>query len=58
MWRSETLRLLPRAAIRGGIGCEQSFSLADSFIRQVEEIDNIPEVEVFKKRNSLPMRDL
>lgn len=43
------ITLASRAAIRGGIGVEQSFSLADSFIRQVEEIDNIPEVEVFKR---------
>lgn len=42
------ITLASRAAIRGGISVEQSFSMADSFIQQVEEIDNIPEVEAFK----------
>lgn len=28
---------------------EQSFSMADSLIRQVEELDNVPEVEIFKR---------
>lgn len=28
---------------------EKSFSLADSFSQQVEEIENLPEVEAFKR---------
>ena len=40
-----------RAAIRGGISVEKSFSMADSFIQQVEEIDNVPEVEAFKRES-------
>lgn len=42
------ITLASRAAIRGGISVEQSFSIADSLIRQVEDIDNVPEVEAFK----------
>ncbi len=43
------ITLASRAAIRGGVGVEQSFSLADSLIQQVEEIGSVPEVEVFKR---------
>ena len=43
------ITLASRAAIRGGMGVEQSFSLADSLIRQVEEIQSVPEVEAFKR---------
>jgi len=43
------ITLASRAAIRGGISVEKSFSLADSLIQQVEEIDNVPEVEAFKR---------
>lgn len=45
--------LASRAAIRGGMSVEKSFSLADSFIQQVEEIENIPEIEVFKREMKL-----
>lgn len=43
------ITLASRAAIRGGMSSENSFSLADSMIQQVEEIGNIPEVEMFKR---------
>lgn len=43
------ITLASRAAIRGGVTVEQAFSLADSLCQQLEEIDNIPEVEVFKQ---------
>lgn len=43
------ITLASRAAIRGGVSVEQSFSLADSLIRQVEEIGSVPEVEAFKR---------
>lgn len=43
------ITLASRAAIRGGLSAENSFSMADSMIQQVEEIDNIPEVEIFKR---------
>lgn len=45
--------LASRAAIHGGMSVEKSFSLADSFIQQVEEIENIPEIEVFKREMKL-----
>lgn len=45
------ITLASRAAIRGGISVEKSFSMADSFIQQVEEIDNVPEVEAFKRES-------
>lgn len=43
------ITLASRAAIRGGLQVEQSFSMADSLIQQVEELDNVPEVEMFKR---------
>ncbi len=43
------ITLASRAAIRGGMSAESSFSMADSMIQQVEEIKNIPEVEMFKR---------
>lgn len=43
------ITLASRAAIRGGLSTENSFSMADSMIQQVEEINNIPEVEMFKR---------
>lgn len=43
------ITLASRAAISGGLNIEQAFSMADSFIQQVEEIDNVPEVEMFKR---------
>lgn len=43
------ITLASRAAVSGGVSVEQSFSMADSFIQQVEELDNIPEVEMFKR---------
>lgn len=42
------ITLASRAAIEGGVGVEQSFSMADSFIQQVEEMDSVSEVELFK----------
>lgn len=45
------ITLASRAAIRGGMSVEQSFSLADSLIRQVEEIQSLPEVEAFKRES-------
>lgn len=43
------ITLASRAAIRGGLNVEQSFSMADSLIQQVEELDSVPEVEIFKR---------
>lgn len=43
------ITLASRAAIEGGMSAENSFSMADSMIQQVEEINNIPEVEAFKR---------
>lgn len=43
------ITLASRAAIRGGVNVEQSFSMADSLIRQVEELESVPEVEIFKR---------
>lgn len=43
------ITLASRAAISGGVSIEQSFSMADSFIQQIEELDNVPEVEMFKR---------
>lgn len=44
------ITLASRAAIKGGISVEESFSMADSFIQQIEELDNIPEVEIVKRK--------
>jgi AraC-like DNA-binding protein len=38
-----------RAAIDGGVNVEESFSVTDSFIQQVEELDSVPEVEMFMR---------
>ncbi len=43
------ITLASRAAIVGGLSVENSFSMADSMIQQVEEIKNVPEVEMFKR---------
>lgn len=43
------ITLASRAAISGGVNVEQSFSMADSLIQQVEELASIPEVELFKR---------
>lgn len=43
------ITLASRAAIQGGVSLENSYSMADSMIQQVEEINNIPEVEAFKR---------
>lgn len=43
------ITLASRAAIRGGLSAELAFSMADSFIQQIEEIDDILEVEAFKR---------
>lgn len=43
------ITLASRAAIRGGVSLENSYSMADSMIQQVEEINTIPEVETFKR---------
>lgn len=42
------ITLASRAAIEGGVGVEQSFSMADSFIQQVETLKTVSEVEMFK----------
>ena len=39
-----------RAAIRGGLSVEEAFTVADSLIQQLEEIDNIPDVSAFKQQ--------
>lgn len=43
------ITLASRAAIMGGLSVENSFSMADSMIQQVEEINSIPEIESFKR---------
>lgn len=43
------ITMASRAAVRGGISAELAFSMADSFIQQLEEIDDVSEVEVFKR---------
>lgn len=43
------ITLASRAAINGGLSVENSFSMADSMIQQVEEINSIPEIEAFKR---------
>ena len=43
------ITLASRAAINGGLSVENSFSMADSMIQQVEEINSIPELEAFKR---------
>lgn len=43
------ITLASRAAIKGGLSVENSFSMADSMIQQVEEINSIPEIEAFKR---------
>lgn len=40
--------LASRAAIKGGIDEETSFSMADVFIRQIEEMTSISEIEEYK----------
>lgn len=40
--------LASRAAIRGGVTVEQSFTMADSFIQHIEELDTISDVIAFK----------
>ena len=41
--------LASRAAIRGGLDVEKSFSMADVFIKQIEEMTDISEIEEYKK---------
>lgn len=43
------ITMASRAAIRGGVSVELAFSMADSFIQQIEEIDDVSEVETFKR---------
>lgn len=43
------ITMASRAAIRGGLSVEEAFTVADSLIQQLEEIDNIPEVSAFKE---------
>ncbi len=43
------ITLASRAAIRGGVSPEKSFSLTDTLIRRLERINNLPEVEAFKR---------
>lgn len=43
------ITMASRAAVSGGVNVELAFSMADSFIQQIEEIDNISEVEIFKR---------
>ena len=43
------ITLASRSAIRGGISKEWSFSMADSFIQQIEELDSVPEVIALKR---------
>lgn len=41
--------LASRAAIKGGVDAEISFSMADIFIRQIEAMTSISEIEEYKK---------
>lgn len=43
------ITMASRAAIRGGLSVEEAFTVADSLIQQLEEIDSIPEVSAFKQ---------
>lgn len=43
------ITMASRAAIRGGLSVEEAFTVADSLIRQLEELDSILEVSVFKQ---------
>ena len=43
------ITLASRTAIEAGVSVEKSFTMADSLIQQIEEIDNVSEVEAFKR---------
>ena len=43
------ITLASRTAVEAGVSVEKSFTMADSMIRQIEEIDNVIEVEAFKR---------
>ena len=43
------ITLASRTAVEAGVSVEKSFTMADSFIQQIEEIDNVAEVEAFKR---------
>lgn len=43
------ITLASRIAIRGGVNKEQSFSMADSFIQQIEKLNSVPEVIALKR---------
>lgn len=45
-----------RAAIQGGVSVEKSFSMTDSFVQQIEEMDNIQEVEILKLEAQYALR--
>lgn len=45
--------LASRAAIRGGLSAEKSFSMADIFIQQIEEMTDIAEIIEYKKELKL-----
>ena len=45
------ITLASRAAIRGGLSPEISFSMADRFIQEVERLETVPEVEMFKRES-------
>ena len=42
------ITLASRTAVEAGVNVEKSFTMADSLIQQIEEIDNVTEVEAFK----------
>lgn len=43
------ITLASRTAVEAGVSVEKSFTMADNFIQQIEEIDNVVEVEAFKR---------
>ena len=43
------ITLASRTAVEAGVNVEKSFTMADSLIQQIEEIDNVTEVEAFKR---------
>jgi AraC-like DNA-binding protein len=52
------IALASRAAIRGGVCVEQSFALTDSLTCQLEDLQSIEEVELFKREAKIMFCDL
>lgn len=52
------LVLASRAAIEGGISSEESFSISDYYIRMIDSLDNIGEIEAVVRKAKLEYADL